>query len=176
MEKGETLFAQGGRVANLYYVKSGKIKLVRNTVEGGQVLIYMALSGETLAEASLFSDEYHCSAVADSASDIVAYRKSTLLTHLENNPKAMQDLLKMFAQQVRDLRTMNEIKNIRSAKERILTFIEHESNEHKELVLAMPLKDVAYQIGLAHETFYRELKSLEKEKLLVRKNGYLKLL
>jgi len=40
----------------------------------------------------------------------------------------------------------------------------------------MSLKDVAYQIGLAHETFYRELKKLEQAKLLIRKDGYLKLL
>jgi len=157
-------------------VKSGKIKLTRNTIEGGQALIYMALPGETLAEASLFFDQYHCSAVADSESGIVAYRKSTLLAYLEQNSAAMKDFLKLFAGQVRDLRAINEIKNIRAAKERILAFIRHAMNEGQELHLEMSLKDVAYQIGLAHETFYRELKKLEQAKLLIRKDGYLKLL
>jgi len=157
-------------------VKSGKIKLTRNTIEGGQAVIYVALPGETLAEASLFFGEYHCSAVADSESEVVAYSKSVLLSHLDQNPAAMKDFLKVFAGQVRDLRAINEIKNIRAAKERILAFIRHAMNEHQDLYLEMSLKDVAYQIGLAHETFYRELKKLEQEKHLIRKDGYIKLL
>ncbi len=176
LAKGDYLFHQGDPVANFHYVKTGKIKLTRNTIEGGQALIYVALSGEMFAEASLFFGEYHCSAVADSESEIVAYRKSTLLAYLEQNPAAMKDMLKVFAGQVRDLRAINEIKNIHSAKERILTFISHAMNEHQELHLDMSLKDVAYKIGLAHETFYRELKKLEQVKLLIRKDGYLKLL
>jgi len=176
LAKGDHLFHQGDQVVRFYFVKSGKIQLMRNTIEGGQALIYVTLPGETLAEASLFFDEYHCSAVADSASEVVSYRKSTLLAHLEHNPVAMNDFLKLFAGQVRDLRAINEIKNIRAAKERILAFIRHAMNGHQELHLDMSLKDVSYQIGLAHETFYRELKKLEQEKRLIRKDGYLKLL
>ncbi len=176
LTKGDSLFHQGDQVVHFHHVTSGKIKLTRNTIEGGQALIYMALAGETLAEASLFFDQYHCSAVADSESEIVAYRKSTLLAHLDQHPAAMKEMLKLFAGQVRDLRAINEIKNIHSAKERILAFIHHAMNEHQELHLYMSLKDVAYQIGLAHETFYRELKKLEQAKRLIRKDGYIKLL
>jgi len=176
LAKGDSLFHQGDQVVRFYHVRSGKIKLTRNTIEGGQALIYMALAGETLAEASLFFDQYHCSAVADSESEIVAYKKSTLLAHFEQHPAAMKEMLKLFAGQVRDLRAINEIKNIHSAKERILAFIYHAMNEHKELHLDMSLKDVAYKIGLAHETFYRELKKLEQARRLIRKDGYIKLL
>jgi len=174
--KGQTLFSQGDQVVNFYYVKTGKIKLTRNTVEGGQALIYVALPDETVAEASLFASEYHCSAIADAKSEIIRYKKTDFLHYLEQNPAAMKDVLKMFAQQVRDLRAINEIKNIHSAKERILAFISHVMNEHREAHLKMTLKDVAYKIGLAHETFYRELKKLEKAKVLIRKDRYLKLL
>jgi CRP-like cAMP-binding protein len=174
--KGDYLFQQGDQVVHFHYVKSGKVKLTRDTIEGSQVLIYVAMPGESIAEASLFFDEYHCSAVADSESVVVAYRKSTLLAYLEQNPAAMKDMLKVFAGQVRALRAINEIKNIRSAKERILAFIRHTMNEHQEVHLEMSLKDIAYQIGLAHETFYRELKKLEQDNILIRKEGYLKLL
>jgi len=174
--KGEHLFLQGDQVEHFYYLRTGKIKLMRNTIEGGQALIHVALSGETFAEASLFSSEYHCSAIAVSTSEIMRYKKSYLLAHLEKNPTAMKGLLKMFAQQVRYLRTINEIKNIRSAKERILSFINNGMNVDNELHLLMPLKDVAYKIGMTHETFYRELKKLEQAGKLQRRDGYLKLL
>jgi CRP-like cAMP-binding protein len=176
LAKGESLFLQDDETVNFYYVKTGKIKLIRNTMEGGQALIHVALPGETFAEASLFSNKYHCSAIADAESEILSYKKPEMLRFLEQNPAAMKDLLKMFSQQVRDLRTINEIKNIYSAKGRILAFISHEMNDSKEVYLAMSLKDVAYKLGLAHETFYRELKKLEREKVLMRQDRYLKLL
>jgi len=174
--KGESLFLQGDHVVNVHYIKSGKIKLIRNTIEGGQMVMHVALPGETFAEASLFSSEYHCSAIAGLESEIISYKKSDFLRYIEQHPIVMKRLLKIFSQQVRDLRAVNEIKNIHSAKERILAFIKNEMDENKEVNLNMSLKDVAYKIGLAHETFYRELKKLEKAKVLMRKGSCLKLL
>ncbi len=176
LAKGECLFRQGDAVVGFYYVERGKIKLIRDTVEGGQALIYVALPGQTLAEASLFFDHYHCSAVADAESDVIVYRKSALLAYLEQHPAAMKDFLQLFAAQVRDLRAINEIKNIRAASERILAYIRHGMNGRQELRLTMSLKDLAYQLGLAHETLYRELKKLEEAKRLMRQDGYIKLL
>jgi len=176
LSKGDFLFHQGEQIVNFFYVKTGRIKLIRDTIEGGQALVYVSLTGETLAEASLFSDTYHCSAIADSESEIVAYKKSELLLYLEQDSVAMKALLKMLAQQVRDLRTINEIKNIHSAKDRILAFMKYEMNEHREVHLEISLKDTAYKIGLAHETFYRMLRQLQQEKLLIRQGGCLKLL
>lgn len=176
LNKGENLFLQGDRVTNFYHIQTGKIKLMRNAIEGEESLIHVALSGETLAEASLFSNTYHCSAITVMESKITSYKKYDFLQCLEQNPSIMKNLLKIFSRQVRDLRAINEIKNIHSAKGRILAFIKNEMNDSKEVSLNMSLKDIAYKIGLAHETFYRELKKLEKDKKLIRKDGLLKLL
>lgn len=175
LEKGETLFQQGGQVERIYCVKSGKVTLIRNTIEGSLITLHIAQSGETFAEASLFSNQYHCSAIAASKTEISYFRKPELLNYLEQNPAAMKNLLATFSQQVRELRAISEIKNIRSAKERILAFIRGEMNDDKELVLSMSLKDIAHRIGLAHETFYREIKKLEKAGKIVRYDGGIKL-
>ena len=137
--KGESLFFQGDHVVNLYFVKTGKVKLIRNTLEGGQMMMHAALPGETFAEASLFSKEYHCSAIAELESEIISYKKSEFLRDIEQNPAVMKKLLKIFSQQVRDLRAINEIKNIHSAKDRILAFIRNEMDENKEVNLNMSL-------------------------------------
>lgn len=176
LAKGEALFLQNDATVNFYCIITGKVKLIRNTIEGTQAVIHVALAGETFAEASIFSSEYHCSAIAVSESVIMSYRKSELLYYLEGAPDAMQGLLRVFSQQVRDLRLINEIKNIRSARDRILAFIESEMDSSREVFLNMSLKDLAYKIGLAHETFYRELKNLEKRSILKRHGNTLKLL
>jgi len=161
LSKGDMLFKQGDPVTNIYFIKIGKIKLIRNTSDGSPVILHIGEQGESIAEASLFSDLYHCSAIADSNSTVLYVKKSVLLIFMQENPKVMIELLAILSHQVRDLRTINEIKNIHSANERILSYIKTNANENLELKLNLSLKDIAHKIGLAHETFYRELKSLE---------------
>ncbi len=175
IRKGDNLFLQGTRVINIYSLLEGRIKLVRNTTEGEQIVVHVAVSGETFAEASLFSREFHCSAVADSEAVISSYKKAELLTHLEEHPATMRALLEIFSQQVRDLRAINEIKNIHSARERIMAYLRNEMKPSRKIALTISLKDTAYKIGLAHETFYRELKKLEQSGLLVRNDRYIEL-
>ncbi|PCI45289.1 MAG: Crp/Fnr family transcriptional regulator [Proteobacteria bacterium] len=176
IKKGEQLFTQGDSITSFYHLQTGRIKLIRNTLEGGESLIHVALSGETLAEASLFSNEYHCSAIAIIESKVRCYKKHDFLQLIEKNTAIMKKLLQIFSQQVRDLRTINEIKNIHSARDRVLTFIKSEMDDKREITLTISLKDVAYKIGLAHETFYRELKKLEKHNIIKRNGSTLKLL
>jgi len=176
LAKGEALFLQGDQITNSYCVIEGKVKLIRSTIEGAPVVVHVAHSGEAIAEASLFSNAYHCSAVADAKTEIGYFKKSEILDYLEQNPVAMMDLLAIFARQVRDLRLINEIKNIHSAKERVLAFITSEMNANREVNFSISLKDIAHRIGLAHETFYRELKNLEKSAIIERNDGHIKLL
>ena len=175
LNKGDLLFKQGDGVANLYFIQKGKIKLVRNTVDGHPVVLHVGQQGESIAEASLFSAQYHCSAIVDSSCEFSFVKKSDLLLLLQKHPKIMIDLLAILSAHVRELRTINEIKNIRSAKERILTFIRTHADENKVMRLNLSLKDLAQKIGLAHETFYRELKKLEDSGVLQRNSGQIKL-
>ena len=174
--KGEHLFEQGDCVANIYFINSGKIKLIRNTIEGSAVVLHIGLSNETIAEASMFSDFYHCTAIADSPSTVSYVKKDELLSLLKSKPEETLKLLAIFSGQIRDLRSLSEIKNIRSAKERILSYLFSNANKNKEVVLNSSLKDIAQKIGLAHETFYRELKGLEVSGKIERHEKSIKLL
>lgn len=176
IKKGDTLFQQGNVIKYLFFITSGKVKLIRDTVDGNPVLLHIGQDNESIAEASLFSPQYHCSAIAASMCEIKRVKKNTILMFLEENPEAMMNLLAIFARQVRDLRTINEIKNIRLANERILSYIRCNIDQNKEIVLEHSLKDTAHKIGLAHETFYRELKKLEDAGILERNSYRLKLL
>jgi len=170
LHKGETLFHQGNAVENIYVVRRGRIKLIRNTVDGNPVVLQLAMAGDIIAEASLFSDEYHCSAVVESQSaELSCFDRHGLLTAFKESPAAAVDIMELFADRIRKLRAILEIRNIRSAKERIYAWFQLESNGTQEVVLQMYYNDVAYQLGLAHETFYRAMKQLENEKKLKKK-------
>jgi CRP-like cAMP-binding protein len=176
LSKGDYLFKQGSVVSNIYYIKSGRVKMIRNTIDGFSVLLHTGKSGETIAEASLFSSHYHCFAIADLNTEISLVRKQDLLQFLQHKPEEMMKLLAIFSQKIRELRSLNEIKNIRSAKERILSYIIINMNANKEMMLDISLKDTAQKIGLAHETFYRELKKLQEEGQIIRQKKSIKIL
>lgn len=174
--KSESLFLQDQKIKKFYFLRQGVLKLVRSTIEGEQSIMHVAYAGEFIAEASLFSEKYHCFAIAESESEIISYNKADFLAYLDTSSSAMLSLLKTFAQQVRDLRVINEIKNINSAKQRILAYLSNAKDGNNVIQLSISLKDTAYKIGLAHETFYRELKKLELDGLLTRKGRTIKLL
>jgi CRP-like cAMP-binding protein len=175
LSKGSFLFEQGSTVSKIYFIKSGRIKLIRHSLDGFSILLHTGKTGETIAEASLFSHYYHCSAIADVATQISCVKKHDVLQFLHSKPQEMMKLLAVFSQQIRELRSLNEIKNIRSAKARILSYIISNVDNKKEMTLEMSLKDIAQKIGLAHETFYRELKKLEETGQIIRKKNAIKL-
>ena len=176
LQKGERLFEQTKPIEHIYSIISGRIKLVRNTIDGTPVVLHIGQVGETIAEASLFSEHYHCSAIADIDCELVSIKRKSFLDYLENNPSTMRALLVLFSHQVRELRLLNEIKNIRSAQERILTYIRSQINDEQTLELTVSLKDTAHKIGLSHESFYRELKKLTDANIISRHHNKLTLL
>jgi CRP-like cAMP-binding protein len=161
LKNGQHLFTQGDAVKNIYYVKKGRIKLVRDTFEGTPILVHVAYAEESIAEASLFSTNYHCSALAGTKTEVTVYSKNELLKILQEKPESMMSLLRQLTTQVRDLRMLNEIKSIYNAKEKVLTYLAAEF--HRDNESDLPLKDIAQKIGMAHETFYRTLKALESD-------------
>jgi CRP-like cAMP-binding protein len=175
LKKGDMLFLQNDEIINMYFIEEGRLKLQRDTLEGFTTIQHFALKGEVIAEASLFSQNYHCSAIADTSTQICYLKKIDLLNYLEKNSTATKKLLVLYSYQIKSLRAINEIKNIRSAKERTLAFLRNEMNAHREIKLSFSLKDVAYRIGLSHEAFYRTLKDLEKTKQIIRHEQLIKL-
>jgi CRP-like cAMP-binding protein len=62
LNAGQTLFRSGNRVAGLYEVVNGTVRLARVNRAGGEAVLHIATAGDTLAEASLFPSTYHCDA------------------------------------------------------------------------------------------------------------------
>jgi CRP-like cAMP-binding protein len=46
LKKGEFLFRQGASVDRLFFLEKGRVKLVRNTIEGQPLVIHIAYSQE----------------------------------------------------------------------------------------------------------------------------------
>jgi len=161
---GDPVFNQGDQASHIFQVIGGRVRLVRHTPEGGVLTLYRAGTGETFAEAALFAEYYHCSAVVDEGGRVACFPKRELLPGLSSRPQLLLDLVAHFSAQVRRLRTLLELRSIVSAPERVMHYLRLRADPGDgRCRLPGALKDVAMELGMAHETFYRVLATLQKE-------------
>jgi CRP-like cAMP-binding protein len=174
---GDFVFHKGDPANHIFTVEEGQVKLARYTLEGRTVVLHKANAGESFAEAALFSDTYHCNAVATMPSQISGYPKKEILEIFRENPGKAEQFMALLADQVRTLRTSLELRNILSAKQRIFEyFLLTASPDNGEVIIYQSFKELAAELGLAHETFYRVLAGLEKEKIIRRDGKKIKII
>ncbi|MEE8445677.1 MAG: Crp/Fnr family transcriptional regulator [Alphaproteobacteria bacterium] len=170
LETGQTLFRQGSKAVAIFAVTEGRVRLVRHGAEGQTLTLHVAGPGDGIAEAALFSDSYHCDAVADVESVVQVFPKHNLRVALAADTVLADRFMALLARQVRDLRSRLELRNIRAAHERVLAWLLLEGAE-QGLIPDRPLKQIAGEIGLSHEALYRGLARLERDGLLKRSAG-----
>jgi CRP-like cAMP-binding protein len=169
LSKGELLFQQGQPVNAIFEVLRGRLRLVRRTVDDHPVALHTARFGDLFAEAALFSDVYHCDAVAAAPSRVRIFPKPVLLAALRADPSLLEAFSARLAQQLQALRTRLELRNVRSARERVLQYLMLAAEEQgRTVAIDSLLQDIAVDLGLTREAFYRTLAKLEADGIIVR--------
>ena len=164
---GELLFRQGDPAAAIYKVESGRLRLIRRTVDDHLVILHTARRGEFFAEASLFAEAYHCDAVAAVQSRVRVYQKAMVMDALRTNPALAEAFMARLARQLQELRALMELRNIRSARERVLQYLRLHARD-RSIAVEGQLQDIAAEIGITREALYRTLAALEAEGCLTR--------
>lgn len=169
---GEILFREGDSARAIFEVEEGRLRLLRQTIDGRTVVIQTVGPSELFAEAALFASRYQCDAVAAIASRVRSYSKREVLAAVREDPKLAVRFMALLALQVQTLRSRLEQRNIRSARERLLNHLALAAGPHgRTVTLAGTLMDLAAEVGLTHETLYRTIAGLEKEGMIVRAAG-----
>jgi CRP-like cAMP-binding protein len=125
----------------------------------------------------LSAANYHCDAIAEERSVVLRLPKRDLLATLAADPAESLALAGALAGQVRDLRTMLEMRNIRSAPGRLLAWLRLNASGKPPVVsLRRSWTLIADELGLTREAVYRALASLEREGRIARSDHVVKLL
>lgn len=153
LARGEFAFLQGDETHGMFAVRAGKVQLQRHSRVGATVIIHTASAGETFAEASLFSDAYHCDAVALEPSVIVRLDRAEIRRLLVSNADFALAMTNQFATQIQRLRRKLELHSVANASERVYGGM-------VEGMMGADIKSFASEIGLSHEAVYRALAEL----------------
>lgn len=159
--KDELLFRQSDPPSFLYFLCSGHVQLRRHTEAGEAIIIHNAHGGQSFAEASLFSSNYHCDAVACETSELVAINKVRILKTMRQNSLFAFALSARFATEMQAQRRKLELVSMKSAPQRVFAAI-------ADGMLTGSVTTFAAEIGLTHEATYRALTQLTRQGALVK--------
>ncbi|MEO1402340.1 MAG: Crp/Fnr family transcriptional regulator [Cyanobacteria bacterium J06635_1] len=166
---GQILYQQGEAADSLFFVESGRLKLV--TFSEQQLINHLFVrAGESFAENSLFAETYVCTAIAVTASRIAKVPKVLFLEEMHERVDLYDAVYTQLTRHYQAIKTLLELRSIRSAQERVLHYLRLQMSPNESTVtLALPLKDVAAELGLTPEAFSRTLSQLQSDGVISRK-------
>lgn len=150
---GDVLFRQAEPTKGLYRVQRGCVNLRRITVAGDALTLHRATAGNFFAEASVFSDHYHCDAVCAEGGTVQHISKVAVLDQLSKEKDFALAFTALLAKQVQSYRFLLEITAIKSAEERVLAAV-------SAGYLDGAVTEFATRIHLTQEVCYRALRAL----------------
>lgn len=153
LEADQVLFRAGDIPDRMFLVETGRIALQRHTQHGTTLVLQRAHAGQMLAEASAYSDGYHCDAVATAPSRLACLPKRSFLTLMAQDSSLASVWAAHLAREVQAARTRAEIRTLPRVADRLAAWLADGNT--------MPPKgawqQVAMELGVTREALYREL-------------------
>jgi CRP-like cAMP-binding protein len=152
--RGEYLFHRDDPVRTLFLVTSGCVNLVRYQADGSLAILQRSTPGTVLAEASVFSERYHCAAVAAMATQALLVPVFEVRRLLERDLSSSAKWIAHLSHELQSARKRSEIASLRTVGARLKAWIAWNDG-------ALPAqgewKGLADEIGVSAEALYREL-------------------
>lgn len=159
LEAGRVLFRVGDTVHAIFAVLHGEIRLVRRDRNGSEIVLQRSRGG-FFAEASLWSEAYHCDAVAAVESALLRFPAQAFRDALNDDGAFREAWMAHLGREVRKLRAQCERLSLHGASDRILHYLEAEGVDGS-VELTQTRKAWASELGLTHEALYRALRRLQ---------------
>lgn len=154
VDAGQLLFHRGDTVKEVHFILTGSVHLVRYQSDGSTLILQRAGPGSILAEASLYSETYHCDAVASGRAEIKAYSKASVRRLLANSPEFSHVWARFLAGELQGARLRAEILSLKTVAGRLDAWIAWNGGDLPE---KGEWKLVANEIAVSPEALYREL-------------------
>lgn len=152
--KGEHLFHRDDAVRTLFLVTSGCVNLVRHQSDGSPAILQRSTPGTILAEASVFSERYHCDAIATMATQVLLVPVPEVRRLLERDLSFVAKWIAHLSHELQSARKRAEIASLRTVGSRLEAWLIWNDG-------ALPAKgywrDLANEIAVSPEALYREI-------------------
>ena len=154
LDQGAYLFYQGEPVKSVFVIEDGCIALTRYQRDGASIVLQRATGKMVLAEASAYSESYHCNAIAELPSSVFELPKAVFLRDLQRDTAFAYSWAAHLAGEVQSARYRSEILTRKTVAERLDGWLAWQGNK---LPSKGRWRSLAVQLGVSPEALYREL-------------------
>lgn len=174
--KKDIIFREGEFPRQLYFVKSGKVKIFKTNDDGKEFITEILKEGEFFGFSDLISGKpYSESAAAMEESEITLIPKEDFFQLLFANKDVSSKLIKMLADNIseREEQLLNLAYNSirRRVADALLVLNERFEKEGKSTEISILRDDLASMVGTAKETVIRTLTDFKHEGIITIESG-----
>lgn len=172
LKRNEVLFHEGERAEAIFALLEGRMKLVRYSEKGRELLIHLVKPGQSFAEAALFgAGTYPANAEAVERSHCWRLPREALVGLIQTRPELGLAMLGSMAQWTRRVVGKLQLLTQRRVEERLAVFLFSRTggvmpSPGESVPLGSPKHLVAAQCGTAPEVLSRTFKKLEAAGIL----------
>ena len=191
LHDGQYLFHEGEHAKYFYFVRSGKISILKYSGNGHMLSLRLAQKGSIIGELPLYEEQptYIFNAVAQEPSEVYAIEFPVLHSYLEKRPSLAVGLLKLIGMHMRKQHLKFRDLILYGKKGALYSTLIRMANSYgseteKGILLSVPLtnQELASYSGMARESLNRMLGELRKSgvieiagnRLLIKDMDYLK--
>lgn len=173
-KKDQIVFLEGESFAGFYVVMSGSVKVYKLSSDGSETVLHILNPYKSFAETPVFtgSNIYPACAQAIEDSTLFHIPKLEFRNLMEKSPSLSIKISEAFAARLMELnKKFGQLSA--SVERRLARYMLSEIDQNGSIrkpepffVLGVSKKDLAAQLGMAVETFSRNLRKLKDEKII----------
>ncbi len=162
--RGEVILLEDESAEALFFVASGAVKVFKTSAEGKEQILNIVRPGESFNDAPIFDDGPNPASVqAMGPVTLYGLRKSDLKAILQNYPKVALNVIKVLAEQVRQMVSLVEDLSFRQVISRVAKILLEYAGDGAGPRQRLTQQEMAAMAGTAREVVGRSLKALEEE-------------
>ena len=172
-KKGEYLYWEGGPANFLYVIKEGKVKVLKHSAEGKEIVLEVVTPGEVCGGGAIFSEIQYASARAEESSKVYSLSKKDLLTLVSAYRSLAQEVIIFLGKKLMQAHQMMIGLVSGKVEKRMAVLLLGLSEKHGSPVpegikinLRLTRRDMADFVGTTVETAIRVLSRFRKEGIL----------
>lgn len=161
-EQGEIILLEGDSAEALFFVVSGAVKVFKTSAEGKEQILSVVRPGESFNDVPIF-DNGPSPASVRAMTPVVLYgvRKSALEGILQAHPQVALNIIKVLAEQVRQLVSLVEDLSFRHVISRVAKILLEYTGDGTGPRPRLTQQEMAAMAGTAREVVARSLRALE---------------
>jgi CRP/FNR family cyclic AMP-dependent transcriptional regulator len=174
LRKGDALFREGEEGNSLYMIIAGKIKIVRQSRDGDEMILAVLSAGDFCGEMALLDGmPRSADAVAIEETHLYGLNRKDFIAYVMNNETAVKAILSALSKRLRkaddyleDIFFLNVATRLAKKLIDLAGSNGCREKENGPIQLSVTQKDLAGMIGATRESVNKELRALREKKLI----------